>query len=252
MVFGVLTVINMIEHSLGSFLLYRRRKEFMLLFLFSTCNLIYSAVNFGFFIVTITHTSAKVYVIYATLMRIPFFWLMIMLTLERFLVIFLHLRYKNSLFERYKITLSMLSWVVFIILTTVTVILYKVYNYGNFYNNLIRTEYHLLGHFIVIVVFAGCYGYIYIKLKKLRLSQNAVYENRKWKIFVPFIIVLSFLIFRGITEIVTVFHLKKLQLYIVFIYNLDFTMNGIAYVFLQPTLRKDFLKLFTKRRSRGE
>ena len=155
----------------------------MLLFLFSTCNLIYSAVNFGFFIITITNSPSKIYVIYATLMRIPFYWLMIMLTLERFLLIFFHLRYNNSLFERYKITLSMLSWVVFIILTTITVILYKVYNYGNFYNNLIQTEYHLLGHLVVIIVFVGCYGYIYVKLKTLRLSQNTVYENRKWKIF---------------------------------------------------------------------
>ena len=145
----------------------------------------------------------------------------------------------------------MLSVIIYIVLTTITVILYKVYDYGNFYDNLTGSSYHLFGHLIVIIIFSSCYGYIYFKIKRLRLSSEATYENRKWKIFVPFIIVLSFLIFRGITELITVFHLKKLELYIVFIYNLDFTVNGIAYVFLQPTLRNDFIQTFTRRKNRG-
>ena len=91
--FGILTIWNMIEHAVGSYFLFRRRKEFLLLFLFSIVNFLYAAINFGFFVIKMTNTSVKVYVIYATLFRIPFYWMMMMLTLERFLVVFLHLRY---------------------------------------------------------------------------------------------------------------------------------------------------------------
>ena len=93
-VFGALTIWNMIEHAVGSYFLYLRRKEFLLLFLFSIVNFLYAAINFGFFVIIITNTSVKVYVIYATLFRIPFYWMMMMLTVERFLVVFLHLRYE--------------------------------------------------------------------------------------------------------------------------------------------------------------
>ena len=247
--FGILCVFNMVEHMIGSYLLFKRRKEFLLLLLFSITNLAYVLINFGFFIIIITRTPTDVYVIYATLFRIPFYWLMMMLTFERFLVVFLHLRYNNSLFEQYKFFLAMLSYIVYIIMTTITVVLYKVYDYGNFYNNLTNSRYQLLGHLIVIVIFVSCYGYIYVKIRSLRFSNNATYQNRKWKIFVPFFIILSFLIFRGITELVTVFYIKKLSMYIIFIYNLDFTCNGLCYVFMQPVLRNDFLRIFTRRRN---
>ena len=146
--YGMLNILNMIEHTVGCYLLYRRRKEFLLLLLFSICNFIYAGVNFGFFLVIITETSTEIYIIYATLMRIPFYWLMIMLTLERFLVVYLHLKYKNCIFEKYKFKLAMLSWVIFIVLTTITVILYKVYNYGNFYNN----QYNSMSQKVILCV----------------------------------------------------------------------------------------------------
>ena len=95
--FGVLTVWNMFEHAVGSYFLFRRRKEFLLLVLFSICNFTYAAINLGFVVIVITNTPQKVFIIYATLFRIPFYWLMMMLTVERFLVVFLHLRYGKSM-----------------------------------------------------------------------------------------------------------------------------------------------------------
>lgn len=256
--FGTFNIIIVFEHLIGAYLLFRRRREFTILLFFSTCNLIYACVNIGYFSVIAAKCGKRttdIYVIYATSMRIPFYWLMIMLTIERFLVVYIHLRYSNSWFDRHKEKLCIASWVTYIVFcVSVNIAYVKLDSSSNFYNDLLRTKYTLLGHLLIVVIFVSVYGYIYWKIRilKTQVVMNDRLETRKWKVFVPFFIVLSFLIFRGITELVAVFHLKTLKVYIVWIYSFDFFVNGIVYIFLQPVLRRDFKRIFCRARNRGE
>lgn len=256
--YGMFNIVIIFEHAIGAYLLYRRRREFAILLFFSVCNFIYACVNIGFFSIVAAKCSkhtVDIYTIYATSMRIPFYWLMIMLTIERFLVVFIHLRYNNSWFDRHKEKLCIASWVVYIVFcVSVNIVYVKDDPNGNFYNDLLETKYTLLGHLLIVLIFVSVYGYIYWKIRILK-SQVAMkdrLETKKWKIFVPFFIVLSFLIFRGVTELVAVFYLKSLQIYIIWIYSFDFFFNGIVYIFLQPVLRRDFKRIFCRsRRNRG-
>lgn len=167
-------------------------------------------------------------------LNFPFYTVMFSLTLDRFLEIYLHLRYTNSFFVRHKLSICHASWTTMVIYFVTMSILSEtiVLNVG-----LIKTAFRkilmTLSAF-VLVTFTIVYGYIFYKIKTGRKRHG---QNRRLKIFVPFFIVLSFILFVAIPDVILVFK-PSLKLYARLFYRLNVVFDAFVYIFMQPVIRR--------------
>ena len=122
---------------------------------------------------------------------IPMYSAMILLTLQRFFAIWLHLRYESSWVFLKRTHMVVVSWIACVSIFAITLVLnltqtFTLKAHGTAVTGVLSTN----------LVFASVYIYIYIKYRRAtQTTKDSLYRNRKNKIFTPIIICASFFIF---------------------------------------------------------
>ena len=170
---------------------------------------------------------------------IPMYSAMILLTLQRFFAIWLHLRYESSWVCHKRTHMVVVSWVIsgIFLVTTVTGYWLKLMSFEVWVYLTISIS--GFGLFLTNASFLVVYSYIYIKYRKSnQTTRNVMYKNRKTKIFTPFVICLSFFIFGTLPHLLR--SLVDSYLYSLLWFYLDGLSNSIVYIFMNGSVRRCF------------
>ena len=179
---------------------------------------------------------------------------MIMLTLDRFAEVLLNLKYELYITRRKTLVVVGSIWL-FGILTTVTfIILHFIYNI-HYFNISYRYIYPILDT-VVVSNAIMVYSYIYIKRFNINkqilpsdqdyaLPSNSVGKQRKKrKFFVPFLILITFVLFVYIPDLIyfTNISLRNEDDWFTrvstVLYSINMLLDAVIYIFLQRGVRK--------------
>ena len=176
----------------------------------------------------------------------PFYSIMVALTLERFLEVYLNIHYKNSLFEKNKEWICITSWCLGLGIFVYLSIYYHSVQFDIRLNKSVNRIVQLSLSFVVITEFCFVYGYIFVKLRNGRQrTESRATRTRNQRIFVPFFVVLSYIFFVAVPDFILVFY-NILEKYAILFYRINVIFDALIYLFMQPTLRR---KLFKKTRN---
>uniref|UniRef100_A0A7M5UW68 Seven transmembrane protein n=1 Tax=Clytia hemisphaerica TaxID=252671 RepID=A0A7M5UW68_9CNID len=178
---------------------------------------------------------------------IPFYSGMILLTLQRFFAIWLHLRYESSWVFLKRTHRVVVSWLV----GGMILVLHMLFASGViksvawlFYLVSVLPQ---IGFFSTIIIFVFTYTYIYTKYRQsTQTTRNSMYKNRKSKLFTPVFICGSFFFFGTVPHFVDPFHREKYLFYVWFL--LDGISNFFVYIFMNKKIMKFCKKLFGRRK----
>lgn len=143
-----------------------------------------------------TSSSINIYwMIFGTFVSWSQYGGMIVMTLERFFEIYLHLRFEASWFRRNRNKILGAVWIfsIAIYLTSLTLI------FGGISKKNVQSlqiSAMILGNLITNMTFIAVYSYIYRAFRKANgQTKTTLFRNQKRKIFTPFFTVLSFFLF---------------------------------------------------------
>ena len=180
---------------------------------------------------------------------IPFYSAMILLTLQRFFAIWLHLRYESS-WVFLKRTHMVVAFLLGSVLYFLTVLIVYFFGIGKtmflYYLPLAILAFCPSG---TNIVFISVYIYIYIKFKRANQgTRNSLYRNQKSKIFAPFLICLSFFLFGTLPHffqsLVNDFRYAFMWFYV------DAVISSFVYIFNENALNR-LRRWMSKRRVRN-
>ena len=161
---------------------------------------------------------------------IPVFTAAILLTLQRFFAVRLHLRYESSCIFLNRIRIIIASWLLGIIIFVVAITI--IYTTG-IDSSVWKFTIIFPGTGLVAtnIAFFSVYTYIYIKFKQARREyRNSVYNNRnKGKFFTPIIICGSFFVFGTLPYFFNSLNTDVRYMYLG-VY-LDGISNSVVYIF---------------------
>ena len=192
------------------------------------------------------------------------FGTMIMLTLDRLAEVLLNIKYPLYVTRRKTILVLLTVWLVGIITVIMFTTLYFTYNV-NYFDISYRYIYPVLDTAVVLTAIF-VYSYIYVKLRRnkrclpkfnrsVHMDQCAVNRSNKRKFFAPFLILITFLVFIYIPDVIhfTNMHLLKNQVWFKRICAVLYAMNMISdatiYIFLQKSIRKVIVRTLTPQSS---
>ena len=179
---------------------------------------------------------------------IPLYSGMILLTLQRFFAIWLHLRYESSWIYCKRLHLVACSWLIGVTYIVITLTLYFMGLTNSPMWLLIVKFIPISGIFTTNVTFFSVYTYIFIKYRRAKQGiRNSLYNNRRAKIFTPFIICFSFFTFGTIPHAFRAI-LPELVHYSFLWLSLDGISSSVVYIFMKNGLMK-YLKRFKKNRA---
>ena len=163
---------------------------------------------------------------------IPFHGSLILLTLERFLEVYYHMKYKLSWFFRNRVTLCLIIWVAWPMLFLIIMVAF--YKYQIPYE---KIRYFLFTYFDtagqLMVTFHFLFVYIYLYYKTRDISRDRMHS----KLFLPFLLVLTFTVFETIPALIFVVR-GHFHILVWLLYCMDMLCNVLFYIFLQPNVRK--------------
>lgn len=194
-----------------------------------------------------TRTSQTINVCLFSL-NIPYCGCLIFLTLERYLEVYLHIKYYSSLFYNHRLKLCIALWVLafsFAAVITVSMVTTDNFSETTSYMKRINIYFLVAIHAVILLMFLTVYIYLYKLFKK---SQNTALVNTS-KVFAPFFIVLTFICFLTVPMAVHLCGFPKSDPTWVLVLNrVNSITDGVLYVLLNPTIRK---KLCMERASIG-
>ena len=161
-----------------------------------------------------------------------------LVAIDRFLPIFLHLRYKGSKFERNRIKVAKFFLMTFVIFLVGISIL------QNFLSTkvltLIIAVFGYLGTLSTNITFFYVYIYIYVKYRRATVhTKQTMYRRQKRKIFAPFIILFSFFLFITIPHVINFTNFNDEVKLVIF--GAALCLNGIGdslvYIIISKPLR---------------
>ena len=167
---------------------------------------------------------------------IPFYGNMIILTLQRYFAIRLHLRYQNSWVKLHHTQAIVFTWVFGAFYLVLTIVWLLVIGPSPVWLYVIWVQ-GALGPVVTNLIFVIVYVYIYIKYREANESSNVLLKKKR-KIFTPFIICFSFFIFGTVPHFFQS-KVKKLS-YSVIWFSLDGIVNSFVYLAFNQRLARRF------------
>ena len=252
-----LSGIVVLLHFYGIYMLWRVRElsssKYVLIASFSFSNIAFAFHNLIRFPI---HDNFPVVYTYLSLivegLRIPFYGTMVLLTSERFLEVYLHMRYYNSCFNKHKLMLALSLWLMFVIwsIGSTTALALKVPM--NSIAVWISINFSLAAHFVIIIQFLIVYAYVYKKMREHKKSTLLTTQNcqptttvaSRRRVFIPFFIVLTFIIFDTVPDLFIIFAGMAYSSWILLLFRLDTFFNAVIYLFLQPRIKKRLSRRF--------
>lgn len=186
-------------------------------------------------------------------LRIPFYGSMILLTTERFLEVYLHMKYQNYCFNQHKLKYAVSLWILFIIWLAATIPLLSMAanreEMGFLLVDWTSKRLFVGFHFLIVIQFLFVYTYIYVKIKTTKCIHQFVQRrhNRK-KLFIPFFIVVTFIFFDTVPDMYIVFGDEKYESWVLLLFRIDTLFNAVIYLFLQPRVKKRLSRHFRESR----
>jgi len=172
--------------------------------------------------------------IIATGFLLSYFESLFLLTVQRFLEVFLHMSYTNSFFETHKQRICAISWLSSLVyITAMTVALHRGVPEHIIYDT-VPHVYETVWQFVLVLQFFVVYGYLYTKFRQSGKTPSL----RRRTLFVPFIIVFSFIIFDTVPGILMYFLTEYNINVITFLYSLDMLCNSLLYIFIRKDVRE--------------
>ena len=162
---------------------------------------------------------------------IPFYGSMIILTLQRYFAIRLHLRFQDSWANLKRIPAVIFTWLITFVFLITTIVWLILSGPNPIWQHVIWVQ-GSIGPVLTNFIFIGVYIYIYIKYRKARNTRELFKKKRR--IFTPFIICFSFLIFGTLPHFFQ-YKVKKLSYSIIW-FSLDGITNSVVYLFLNKRL----------------
>eukprot|EP00111_Clytia_hemisphaerica_P019461 TCONS_00057414-protein len=176
---------------------------------------------------------------------IPMYSSMILLTLQRFFAIWLHLRYESTWVFLKRTHMVAASWIAFVLFFIVSLAL----NLTETLTVKIVSQWTATaGVLLTNVVFVSIYIYIYIKYRHAtQITRDSLYRNRKTKFFTPFIICASFFIFGTMPHMFrAVVETAGFRYHFVW-FCLDGISDSIVYIFMN----ENFMRCFRRWKNRN-
>lgn len=163
---------------------------------------------------------------------VPFYGNVIILTLQRFFAIRLHLMFEDSWIKLKRISAVISTWLIAFIFLATTFVWLIITGPNPVWQYVIWIQ-GSIGPILVNIISISVYIYIYIKYKRAKETKE-LFKKKKRKIFSPFIICLSFLIFGTLPHFFQ--HKVKKLSYSLIWFSLDGISNSIVYLILNKTL----------------
>ena len=178
---------------------------------------------------------------------IPFYCAMILLTLQRFFAIYLHLRYRASRVYTKRKHAVAVTWLIGILVFAVCTSLDLTLGIDFRIPLTVVTG---SGPLLTFVIFVCVYAYIYSKYRKASGEvQRTLYTENRSKIFLPFIICVSFFVFGTVPHFFqnAVHDIR----YVIIWFCLDSLSNSVVYLFLNLPLLNPVLLARLRRWKKG-
>lgn len=238
------SVLTIILHSYGIHLLVKTNWEKHFLIINLSCTNILLCAN------TITYNVLKILLIETPLyylagivgfsIVVSYFVSLFLLTKERFIEVYLHLRYCNSWFDRNKIRLSVAGWILSVSYIIVMTTLWKLgFSEELIYYVIPRTN-EAVWQSVLVLQFVLVYGYLYVKFQRAQRENQVLRHGLKRKnIFAPFFVVFSFIMLDTVPGVWMHFQEHEHSTNVIpLLYSLDLLCNSILYVFLRKDIRE--------------
>lgn len=171
---------------------------------------------------------------------LPFFMCLFMLTQDRFLVVYLNMKYSLSRFNAYKNKFIGLGWILcslyVIIVVTITEVTIQLRSSAIM---VIPKIFPSLSC-VIIIQFFLFYIYTVYVIRRLNKRQR---RRINYKLLLPFLIILTFIIFKGIPDVLLMFFkMVSLAHYIDIGIQLNLISDSLCYILVQPSIRKRFAR----------
>lgn len=163
---------------------------------------------------------------------------MIIMTLERFLAIYLHLRYQVSWFKRNRNKILVSLWFLSFLLLIIEFVLVCLDEWQALFHTVIIVA----GNISTNVVFLTVYSYIYRAFRRANAEMKEnLFRREKRKIFTPFFTVLSFLLLGTLPHFIPT--LVPTKYHMIIWVSLDSICNAAIFIFGNPQVRKSVKSL---------
>ena len=169
---------------------------------------------------------------------------MVILSIQRFLVIYFHLNYELSCFKQNERKIVIISWLFCGFLYLLFISLHKLQNIDRRRLQFVITQMLILSNMFTVAVFLVAYCYIYYKFRRLKNNVRRVIFNKQQKkqIFIPFFIILSFIMFGTIPHFAR--ELTPTYYHRIIWIGADSFANAIVLVILDKRIRNNIKQRF--------
>ena len=179
-----------------------------------------------------------------------FYCMMLVILVDRFLEVYLHLRYRMSYVFQYKIYFCIACWIFGLLTFCACIVTSQFICFPRIFNLLWYQVYpveNVLILFLAIVV----YGYLYLKWRQSRrrvacmIGTQLLHQRRQFHI--PFLILASFVVFIAIPDFIneTVDCVKESRI-MNMIYPLNIVSDACIYIFAQHAVRAKLLTIMKR------
>ena len=211
---------------------------------FSVQNIIRSAIQ-HYQIKDIATASAIMDIITYSL-GLPFYCGMFLLTMQRFLEVYLHLKYYRCWFEKKQSLLCLTTWFAGLLFAASLIVVFKTQLATMATLQTICRIVSIVMTFVVILEFILVYWYIFRKFhnihykNKRKTGHCVVAKRRRRRIYIPFFIVMTFIVFIGIPDFISVFFARFYSKFVYMFYYVNVIVDAVIYIALKPTTRGRF------------
>ena len=184
-------------------------------------------------------------------LNIPYCGGLILLTLERYMEISLHIKYYTSFFYVNRLKLCTGLWIIDAGITcySLTSILKKTSPPPLSYIFQINLYFLYVAHGVILILFTAVYAYIYklfrrsVKQQQKQQRRSSTTALKTSRIFAPFLIVLTFICFMTVPMMLYIYVFPESDQSWVLLFNrANSITDGLLYVLFNPRIRKKLLK----------
>ena len=161
--------------------------------------------------------------------------LLLFITFDRFLQVYMHLRYQSSKFNRHKTTICYFLFTLYVVATTSMLLIIGKRYRQNIWIRIVYMSFDA----VIIIESVFVYTYLILKIKssnrKVRCSTQKKYQLSIW---FPLLIVLSFVLFYAVPSSIYFIQNYRFLPYASIIYNFYPLADFFVYTYFQKPIRK--------------
>ena len=194
------------------------------------------------------HAERYLIGVVATGFLLAYFASLFLITLQRFLEVYLHMAYEGSVFDIQKQQICATSWLFSLLYICAVSIALRLGVSKHLLYDLIPHIYESVWQGILVLQFVLVYGYLYVKFRESRNLPHMRPFLRRRTVFVPFIVVLSFIILDTVPGVLLNFLSGYNINLITFLYTLDMLCNSLLYIFIRKDVRRQLVRRIEEER----